>query len=213
MYKAIVFDVDGTTVDTFFILDAVRDAYRDLRHEEIDEHICDVMYGSPASHAQRLMGLSDEEYPLYMEYFRKYLPKYLPNQKLFDGIRDCMEQCKALGLIVAINTSRTVEGALEASRSLEWDFAAFCDHVIGCDLVEHPKPAPDSLLYLSRLCQIEPAEILFVGDTDFDSGCAIQAGCDFAEATWGCKTHLPATYYPKHPLELVDIVKQKNQLL
>lgn len=212
MYKAIVFDVDGTAVDTRFIMDAVRDAYRDVRHEEIDEAICDVMYGSPASHAQRLMGLDDAEYAVYGEYFMRYLPFYLPKQKLFDGIRDCMEQCRKLGLIVAINTSRTVEGALEASRSLDWDFAAFCDYVIGCDLVEHPKPAPDSLQYLGKLCGIGMDEILFVGDTEFDSGCAANAGVDFAVATWGCKIHLAATYYPKHPLELVEIVKRKNKI-
>ena len=211
MYKAIVFDVDGTVVDTRFIMDAVRDAYRDVRHCDLSEEICDVMYGSPASHAQKLMGLTDEEYAVYGKQFMSYLPLYLPNQKLFDGIRECMEQCRELGLIVAINTSRTVAGAEEAASMLEWNFADFCDHVIGCDLVENPKPAPDSLLYLSKLCGLSMDEILFVGDTEFDSGCAANAGADFAVATWGCKIHLPATYYPKHPLELLDIVKSKMQ--
>ncbi len=211
MYKAIVFDVDGTVVDTRFIMDAVRDAYRDVRHSDLSEEICDVMYGSPASHAQKLMGLNDEEFVAYGKQFMSYLPKYLPNQKLFDGIRECMEQCRELGLIVAINTSRTVAGAEEAASMLEWNFAEFCDHVIGCDLVENPKPAPDSLLYLGKLCGLTMDEVLFVGDTEFDSGCAANAGADFAVATWGCKIHLPATYYPKHPLELVDIIKKKMQ--
>lgn len=211
MYKAIVFDVDGTVVDTRFIMDAVRDAYRDVRHSDLSEEICDVMYGSPASHAQKLMGLNDEEFAVYGKQFMSYLPKYLPNQKLFDGIRECMEQCRELGLIVAINTSRTVAGAEEAASMLEWNFAEFCDHVIGCDLVKNPKPAPDSLLYLGKLCGLTMDEVLFVGDTEFDSGCAANAGADFAVATWGCKIHLPATYYPKHPLELVDIIKKKMQ--
>ena len=35
MYKAIVFDVDGTVVDTRFILDACRDAYFDVRGEKL----------------------------------------------------------------------------------------------------------------------------------------------------------------------------------
>lgn len=211
MYKAIVFDVDGTVVDTRFILDACRDAYFDVRGEKLSEEICDIMYGSPAAAAQGLMGLSDEEFAIYGKQFAAYLPLYLPKQKLFDGIRECMEQCRKLGLIVAINTSRTVAGAEEAAASLEWNFAEFCDHVIGCDLVENPKPAPDSLLYLAKLCGLSADEILFVGDTEFDSGCAANAGVDFAVATWGCKIHLPATYYPKHPLELLDIIKQKNQ--
>ena len=211
MYKAIVFDVDGTVVDTRFILDACRDAYHDVTGKQLSDETCDVMYGSPAAAAQHLMGLNDEEFAVYGKHFMSYLPKYLPKQKLFDGIRECMEQCRQLGLIVAINTSRTVDGAYDAAASLEWNFAEFCDHVIGCDLVENPKPAPDSLLYFGKLCGLTMDEILFVGDTEFDSGCAANAGVDFAVATWGCKIHLPATYYPNHPLDLLDIIKQKNQ--
>ena len=115
-----------------------------------------------------------------------------------------------MGLIVAINTSRTVQGAYDAAKPLEWNFAEFCDHVIGCDLVENPKPAPDSLLYAAKLFGVELSEMLFVGDTEFDSSCAANAGVDFAVATWGCKVHLPAKYYPKHPMELVDIVKNSK---
>ncbi len=207
MYKAILFDVDGTALDTRFVLGASRDAYRDLRGYELSEETLDKMYGSPVSHLQGLLDMDDEEYARFNERFRHYLPFYVSKQQLFEGIRDCMEECRKLGIILALNTSRTVPMTYEASAALDWDFAKFCDYVIGCDLVEHPKPAPDSLLYAAKLFGVELSEMLFVGDTEFDCSCAANAGVDFALATWGSKEQLPAKYYPKHPMELVDIVK------
>ena len=97
MYKAIVFDVDGTVVDTRFILDACRDAYHDVTGKQLSDETCDVMYGSPAAAAQHLMGLNDEEFAVYGKHFMSYLPKYLPKQKLFDGMRETMDHLVGLG--------------------------------------------------------------------------------------------------------------------
>ncbi len=208
MYKVVAFDVDGTAVDTHFLIDTIRDAYRDVRGCEVEESICDRMYGSPGSHAQMILGFNDEEMAVFNRQFGLHLPKHLHKQCLYDGIRDCMEALREMGIIVAINTSRTVEGAHDASKALDWDFAGYADYVIGCDLVEKPKPAPDSLLKLQELCGCELSEILFVGDTDFDSGCAENAGVDFALATWGTHVPHPAKFRPEDPRDIIGIVKE-----
>ena len=55
---------------------------------------------------------------------------------------------------------------------------------------------------------LAPAQVLFVGDSEFDAGCAQNAGCDFALATWGCffPDQIPAQYKPQTPQELLEIV-------
>ena len=55
---------------------------------------------------------------------------------------------------------------------------------------------------------LKRSEVLFVGDSDFDAGCAKNAGCDFALAVWGCffPDQIDADYKPQHPLDLLSIV-------
>lgn len=209
MYKALVFDIDGTIVDTHYLLNGVRDAYEELKGRPVKPEVLDLMYGSPVSATQSLLELSDRELEEFNRLFALHLPKYVQEQRIYDGIRPTMEALRAMGLILAINTSRTREGALEASQAMDWDFAGYCDYIVSCDQVEHPKPAPDSLKLLGKRAGLSMEEILFIGDTDFDSGCARNAGCDFALATWGTRLKLPADYYPKKPEELLEIVKRK----
>ena len=42
------------------------------------------------------------------------------------------------------------------------------------------------MLYFCEETGLKLSEVLFVGDSDFDAGCAKNAGCDFALAVWGC---------------------------
>ena len=64
------------------------------------------------------------------------------------------------------------------------------------------------MLYYCEQTGLAPAQVLFVGDSEFDAGCAQNAGCDFALATWGCffPDQIPAQYKPQTPQELLEIV-------
>ena len=208
MYKVVAFDVDGTVVDTRVLLNAARDAYSDVRGYALSDELCAAFYGTPNEKAQELFGFTGEEISLFWKQFLTHLPKYLPQQKLFDGMRETMETLRQMGVLLALNTSRTMELTLEGSRQLDWDFASFCDHVVTCDIVENPKPAPDPLYRVKELCGCQLSEILFVGDTVFDAECAANAGVDFALATWGSSEQLPAKFYPQNPTDLLEIVKQ-----
>jgi len=208
MIELVVFDVDGTTVDTHFLLDALQDAHRELLGREVSQEDMDRIYGSPAKELGNILGLDAQQLSQLQQLMGRYLPRYIHKQRIYPGIRDCMEGLRALGCKLAINTSRTLREAKAASQALDWDFAAYCDEVIGCDCVEHPKPAPDSLLLACERCGVAKENCLFVGDTDFDALCAQAAGVDFALACWGSSQRLPATYYPQSPLELLDLVKK-----
>lgn len=210
MIELVVFDVDGTTVDTRFLLDALQEAHRLRYGREIPQEKLDRIYGSPTKDFAAILGLDEAEMAQLMGDMRALLPHCAKKEELYPGIRACMEGLRALGCKLAINTSRTLSEALAASKALDWDFAAYCDQVVGCDCVAHPKPAPDSLLLACERCAVPKENALFVGDTDFDASCAQAAGVDFALACWGSKERFPATYYPQSPLELLELVKRQR---
>lgn len=210
MIELVVFDVDGTTVDSHFLLDALQEAHVTRYGQKIPQEKLDRIYGSPVKDFSTILGLEDGEMAQLREDMDALLPRYTQKEQLYPGIRACMEGLRALGCKLAINTSRTLREALSASKVLDWDFAAYCDQVVGCDCVARPKPAPDSLLLACERCGVAKENCLFVGDTIFDASCAQAAGVDFALACWGTKEHLPAAYYPQSPLELLDLVKKQH---
>ena len=58
-----------------------------------------------------------------------------------------------------------------------------------------------------ELSGAEKEEILYIGDSVYDSKCAENAGVDFALAVWGSHTETtPANYYLKNPLDLLSVL-------
>ena len=206
MYQAVVFDVDGTTVDTHFLVDAISETLYEMRGRRLNDQEKIEIYGLTSQDILRFLNIEPEEEEGFFHWFEFYADKFINRQKLFDGVLDTFKQLKENGIIVGINTSRTHNEVRQVADTLEEDFTRYCDYEITSDLVSSPKPAPDSLQLFSSRSGIPMENILFVGDSLFDSGCASNAGCDFVLATWGTSHHLPAQYYPDHPSEIVDIV-------
>lgn len=206
MYQAVVFDVDGTIVDTTFLVDAAAEAYRVLRSKELTSGQRSYIYGAPSEDTIKFLGIENRELMEFNLLFRHYMGQFISRQKLFDGICSTMRQLKEQGIMIGINTSRTADEVRQVASTVGEDFTQYCDLLITCDIVANPKPAPDSLLLFSEKTGVSLDKILFLGDTFFDSGCAENAGCDFALATWGTNLRHPAKYYPEKPEDILSIV-------
>jgi phosphoglycolate phosphatase-like HAD superfamily hydrolase len=73
------------------------------------------------------------------------------------------------------------------------DVAAYFDAVVGADAAPRPKPDPaPAHVALARL-GIAPGAATVVGDTEFDVGMALAAGCRVVGAGWGYRPP-PALY-------------------
>ena len=130
------------------------------------------------------------------------------NASLYEGIYPVMCKLHQAGMLVGINTSRRSNELGDLHAYIREPFLDLCSLIVTCDKVQHPKPAPDSMLYYCQQTGLSPKEVLFVGDSEFDAGCAKAAGCDFALATWGCfyPEKIEATYKPSAALDLLSIV-------
>jgi pyrophosphatase PpaX len=181
---AILFDLDGTLVDTVpFILAAVRHAFEGYGRCPTDaEWIAGI--GTPlrlqlASFARS----ADDVEPLLARYRTYWIAHHDRMTRLFPGTMEVVTDLAARGHPLGVVTAKTEEGALRTLRHT--GLLAHLGAVVGADTCARCKPDPEPVLVaLARLGR-SPAEAVLVGDSVHDVAAARGAGVRAIAATWG----------------------------
>ncbi len=207
-YRAVVFDLDGTAVDSRYNIDALQLTCQEMLGRSATDEELKLTYGMTAANAMRYLGVADDQIEPFVRRWEQNIMALCQNASLYEGIYPVMCKLHQSGMLVGINTSRRSNELGDLHAYIREPFLELCSLIVTCDKVQHPKPAPDSMLYYCQQTGLSPKEVLFVGDSEFDAGCAKAAGCDFALATWGCfyPEKIEATYKPSAPTGLLPIV-------
>lgn len=209
--RAILFDMDGTLLDTAPDFIAVAQAMRVARGLDRvpDQLIRDVVSGGARAmvlSAFDVDPMSEEFEALRLEFLDRYQDHCAVDSRLYDGMAELLMEIEQSGLIWGVVTnkpSRFAEPIMEqlglASRSA----------VLVCpDHVSKSKPDPEPMTLACSQLGLDPATVLFVGDDlrDIESGraagsrtAAVRYGYihpDDNPETWG------ADIVVNHPLEL-----------
>ena len=177
--RALIFDLDGTLVDTVGTrVDSWMATFPKFSIEPEPEFLAPLMgsdgkllarmtaehYGvelKPGEDAEIDIEAGDEFRVLNAD------PRPLP------GVHDLLEALTARGMPWAVATSSLPDDARESVESLKLhEMPLICD---GAD-VEHAKPAPDLLLKAAHLLDVDPAETWYVGDSRWDMVASKAAG-------------------------------------
>lgn len=181
---AILFDLDGTLVDTVpFILAAVRHAFADYGACPTDaEWIAGI--GTPlraqlASFARR----GEDVDPLFARYRAYWLEHHDRLTRLFPGALETVEELASRGHPLGVVTAKTEEGAFRTLRHT--GLLGHLGAVVGADTCARCKPDPEPVrVALARLDRA-PGEALLVGDSAHDVVAARGAGVRAVGVTWG----------------------------
>jgi 2-phosphoglycolate phosphatase len=188
--RAVLFDLDGTLVDSFLGIAATVDAVLAGRGAvPCDRTALRGMIGAPLESifAALVPGLLAEGAGEHVaEYLRLYPTLGVPASPLFAGVRSTLDACRAAGLRLAVVTTkrtRVAQAVLDAC-----DVAGYFAAVVGADAAPRPKPdAAPARVALERL-GVTPGAATVVGDTEFDVGMALAAGCRAVGAGWGYRS-------------------------
>lgn len=177
MPRAILFDIDGTLVDSnsFHVLawaEAFHRAGHDFRLKELHDQV-----GQGADNFVRalLPDCSNAEAKAlgdaHRDLFRRH---YWHRLKPFDGAHDLLARCRAGGTKVMLATSASAE---ELEHHLDLlDARDLVDGWSSADDVGCSKPCPDVFLTAAQKAGAAPADALVVGDTPYDVAAARTAG-------------------------------------
>ncbi|MBN1775151.1 MAG: HAD-IA family hydrolase [Clostridiales bacterium] len=190
-YDAVLYDFDGTLVDTIpLIVKCFHIAFEEVLGERKDEKEILSTIGLPLWTAFRDYD-EDTQKKLHDAYLRAN-ELYLPTDvRIFPGIQEGLDVVARKGVLQGVVTSKRREPAIFTMKQfgLEKYFSVVVSRE---DTIEH-KPAPAPLYLAAEQLGLEDmTRILFVGDSIHDLICAENAGVDSAAVDW--------TYMPKDQL-------------
>jgi membrane protein len=175
--KAILFDIDGTLVDSNdFHADAWVEGFAKHGHE-VDRNAIRGQIGKGADMLVPALipGASeDEAEALGDAHGEAFKGKYLERVRPFLQARDLIARVQEAGLKVALASSASKE---ELDHYVELlGIANFVDETTTINDVNRSKPAGDIVATALGKLGVEPGEALFVGDTPYDIGAGAKCG-------------------------------------
>lgn len=187
-YKAILFDLDGTLLDTSIDLTS---AYNKALSQytshsfSVDETRKYAGYGSKKLYEH---ALENKIKPDCYEKFRQQFINEYANQQhrrttFFPGIETLLATLDQQNIPWGIVTNKPYKGARDVVNS--FGTLKNAQTVIGADSAAYPKPDPAPLLLACSDLDLSAEGCLFVGDTITDIEAAVRAKMDVAAVDFG----------------------------
>ena len=186
MLSAVLFDFDGTLVDTTeMIHQSMRHATSSvLGREDIPRETLLANVGQPLPRQMELIDTENAE--SLLEAYRSHHERHHDALiREFPGVEESLDRLGSAGIKVAVVTSKrrvSVEMALEIFPGLR----NVVDRFVTLEDTTNHKPHPEPLLRALKLLGSIPKErAAYVGDSPFDVEAAKAAGLTSVAVSWG----------------------------
>ena len=196
-YSLILFDMDGTIVDSdqmlYHSLYALYDKFNNgIRKPEKEL----VKYSGPLIEESLKKEFPNIDISITLGEYIKQAAHYSYLIKPMENIISVLKELKNKGVKTGIVTNKHTKNAIKALKATNME--GLFDILIGFDEVVNHKPAKDGILKAMELLNIkDKSEVLYVGDNNVDHYTAENAGVDSALINWGprCNSLVVAPTY------------------
>ena len=183
--KAVLFDNDGTLVDTHdLLLESFRFATRQVLNKEIPDDVLMAKVGQPLvtmmSDFAEDLEIVDELVRVYRGYNEAIHDERI---SLFPGVAEGMERLREAGFVMGVVTSKMHPLAEQGLKVLGINQYMSC--LIGANDCPKHKPDPAPVELACATLGLRPDECAFVGDSPFDIHAGNGAGCVTAGVLYG----------------------------
>ncbi len=173
--KAILFDLDGTLIDsTEGIIESFNTAFDTFGSKRMKpDKICSLI-GYPLEIMFESLGIKKEQIDAHVKAYKNHYRKIsLQTTKLLPNVKEAIELASDLAPlgIVTTKTARYSKEILE-----HFDVLKHFNVVIGREDVQNPKPDPEPAIKALNSLNVKPSkDVYLIGDTILDLQCAKNA--------------------------------------
>lgn len=186
-YKAVIFDMDGTILNT---LEDLKNATNySLRQFGMPERSLEEVRMFVGNGIRKLVeravpaGTPKEKIDQILDVFLEYYEIHsADNTSPYPGILELVEKLKKSGIKTAVSTNKADVPAQELGREY---FNGIFDLIVGQQDGLKVKPAPDSVNKILSILDIQKKDAIYIGDSDVDVQTAKNSGLNFIGVSWG----------------------------
>lgn len=187
-FKALLFDLDGTLLDT--APDFISAIQKMLQGRGLmplaDSELRNTVTNGSAGIIEKAFGI-DQNGPQFKTLQDEFLSLYFDNiadkTTLFRGLNEVLDTCKNKGIAWGIVTNKPYKYTQAVLEQLNLSIQSAT--TICPDHVAQPKPDPEGLLLACSELSLSPSECIYIGDHIRDIQAGRSAGMRTIAAGWG----------------------------
>lgn len=205
-YKAVIYDIDGTVLNTlkmnmYPLMKIIKEELNeDWTFEEVLKFAA-----YPGMKVMEELNIKDKE-KTYARWVQ-YVNEYEEGATLYEGFEDVFSKSEEAGIIQAVVSAKT-----KAQYQIDMGQKGLDKYMKATILAEDTdkhKPDPTPLLECLKKLQLQPDEVIYIGDAKSDELASKNAHIDFGYAKWGNVAQeemKDATIVLEKPLDLLQLI-------
>ena len=212
--RFIIWDFDGTMANTNEIIIASWQAsFRHFLGHELPVRDIEATFGETLKDTIPKL-IPEAELTEVVDFYRDFQDSHhdVYNVRLFDGVRELVEELRNRECLIGIGTSRTAYSLGNYMREL--GIEDLVDEIVTMEDVRNHKPHPETVNALLEKFGADAGEAIMIGDTKYDIGCAQNAGVDSVLVGWShyvdeesmAADGFEPTYRIAKPFDLLGII-------
>ena len=180
-FKGMIFDVDGTlTFTNQLIFDSFNHITKKYLGKSFSDEEIIALFG-PTEDVILKELCKDEYENARLDYFSYYKNNHDIAQ-LYDGIKELITDIYNAGILLSIFTGKGRTSALITLDEL--GLTEYFDMIVSGDDVENHKPSPEGILMFLNKHNLNPSDVLMIGDAPSDIIAANKSGVEIASVVW-----------------------------
>lgn len=215
MKKLIIFDLDGTLINTIADLGACTNyALEKLGYPTHDIESYKFRVGNGINNLfRRALPEGEKTDENVLRVRREFIPYYNAHNtdlsRPYPGMVELLEALQTEGILLAVASNKYQEATTKIIGEL-YPFIRF-SAVLGQREGINIKPDPQIVFDILQATGVDKADVLYVGDSGVDMQTGLNASVETCGVTWGFRPRTELE--PFHPQHIVDSVEELKKII